>query len=172
MVGISAGGRLSTTNQPRSSRHLAAVLRPAPDMPEMITSSGMAALSASAGRARVHLCTVSRRVPARRALCSSFLLAGLAAARPVGAPSSSMISPVAVFTAGAAGAAAGQRRGDRLGGLAADARHLADLLDRRRAQPLQRAEVLEQRLPAGRRRARARRPAAPAFIDLARLLRW
>ncbi len=37
---ISDGGRLSTTNQPRSSRHLAAVLRPAPDMPEMITSSG------------------------------------------------------------------------------------------------------------------------------------
>ncbi len=45
MVGIRAGGRLSTTNQPRSSRHFAAVLRPAPDMPEMITSSGMAAVS-------------------------------------------------------------------------------------------------------------------------------
>lgn len=43
MVGISAGGRLSTTNQPRSSRHLAAVLRPAPDIPEMMTSSGMVA---------------------------------------------------------------------------------------------------------------------------------
>lgn len=48
IVGISAGGRLSTTNQPRSSRHLAAVLRPAPDIPEMITSSGMAGVAASA----------------------------------------------------------------------------------------------------------------------------
>ncbi|SCF99680.1 hypothetical protein GA0115255_115112 [Streptomyces sp. Ncost-T6T-2b] len=47
--GSSAGGRLSTTNQPRSSRHLAAVLRPAPDIPEMITSSGMAASPVSFG---------------------------------------------------------------------------------------------------------------------------
>lgn len=48
IVGIRAGGRLSTTNQPRSSRHLAAVERPAPDIPEMITSSGMAASDAPA----------------------------------------------------------------------------------------------------------------------------
>src|SRR5437763_2231800 len=33
MVAISSGGRLSTTNQPRSSRHLAAVDRPAPERP-------------------------------------------------------------------------------------------------------------------------------------------
>ena len=33
-----AGGRLSTTNQPRSSSSLAAVLRPAPDMPVTTTS--------------------------------------------------------------------------------------------------------------------------------------
>ena len=37
-VGSSAGGRLSTTNQPRSSRHFAAVLRPAPERPVMIAS--------------------------------------------------------------------------------------------------------------------------------------
>ena len=42
MVGSSPGGRLSTTNQPRSSSDLAAVLRPAPDMPVMITRSGVA----------------------------------------------------------------------------------------------------------------------------------
>ena len=40
MVGSSAGGRLSTTNQPRSSSDLAAVDRPAPDMPVMMTMSG------------------------------------------------------------------------------------------------------------------------------------
>ena len=33
IVAISSGGRLSTTNQPRSSRTFAAVLRPAPDSP-------------------------------------------------------------------------------------------------------------------------------------------
>ena len=37
------GGRLSTTNQPRSSRDFAAVLRPAPDKPEMIAISSGAA---------------------------------------------------------------------------------------------------------------------------------
>src|SRR2546421_8714380 len=42
MVGSSAGGRLSTTNQPRSSSDLAAVDRPAPDMPVMMTMSGVA----------------------------------------------------------------------------------------------------------------------------------
>jgi len=39
MVGSRPGGRLSTTNQPRSSSDLAAVDRPAPDRPVMITMS-------------------------------------------------------------------------------------------------------------------------------------
>src|SRR6201986_4987478 len=39
MVGSRPGGRLSTTNQPRSSSDLAAVDRPAPDMPVMMTMS-------------------------------------------------------------------------------------------------------------------------------------
>src|SRR5436305_10050408 len=39
MVGSSPGGRLSTTNQPRSSSDLAAVDRPAPDRPVMTTMS-------------------------------------------------------------------------------------------------------------------------------------
>src|SRR5690348_7134818 len=39
MVGSNPGGRLSTTNQPRSSSDLAAVDRPAPDMPVMTTMS-------------------------------------------------------------------------------------------------------------------------------------
>src|ERR1041384_7299913 len=39
IVEISSGGRLSTTNQPRSSRHLAAVLRPAPDRPVTTATS-------------------------------------------------------------------------------------------------------------------------------------
>jgi hypothetical protein len=44
IVASSDGGRLSTTNQPRSSRHLAAVERPAPDSPvTTTTSSGRAA---------------------------------------------------------------------------------------------------------------------------------
>src|SRR6478735_3533694 len=38
MVVISSGGRLSTTNQPMSSRHFAAVDRPAPDSPETIAT--------------------------------------------------------------------------------------------------------------------------------------
>src|SRR5579864_5764457 len=39
IVGSRPGGRLSTTNQPRSSSDLAAVDRPAPDSPVMITMS-------------------------------------------------------------------------------------------------------------------------------------
>jgi hypothetical protein len=39
IVAISSGGRLSTTKKPRSSRHLAAVLRPAPDRPLTTTVS-------------------------------------------------------------------------------------------------------------------------------------
>src|SRR5271166_1332161 len=39
MVGSRPGGRLSTTNQPRSSSDLAAVDRPAPDIPVMTTMS-------------------------------------------------------------------------------------------------------------------------------------
>ena len=39
MVGSRVGGRLSTTYQPRSSSDLAAVDRPAPDSPVMITMS-------------------------------------------------------------------------------------------------------------------------------------
>ena len=39
IVGSRPGGRLSMTNQSRSSSVLAAVLRPAPDIPVMITMS-------------------------------------------------------------------------------------------------------------------------------------
>ena len=39
IVGSRPGGRLSTTNQPRSSSDLAALDRPAPDSPVMITMS-------------------------------------------------------------------------------------------------------------------------------------
>ena len=48
IVGSRSGGRLSATNQSRSSRDFAAVLRPAPDIPVMMTISGVL-LSASAG---------------------------------------------------------------------------------------------------------------------------
>src|ERR1700760_4259378 len=41
IVGSRPGGRLSTTNQPRSSSDLAAVDRPAPDRPVMMTMSAM-----------------------------------------------------------------------------------------------------------------------------------
>src|SRR5713101_3146578 len=40
IVGSRSGGRLSATNQSRSSSDFAAVLRPAPDIPVMITISG------------------------------------------------------------------------------------------------------------------------------------
>ena len=78
-VGSRAGGRLSTTNQPRSSKTFAAVLRPAPDMPVMMTRSGSrgAALSSAS----------------RTWLVTSFLhrcWAGVLSSR---------ISPVAVLTA-------------------------------------------------------------------------
>ena len=48
IVGSRSGGRLSATNQSRSSRDFAAVLRPAPDIPVIMTISGVL-LSASAG---------------------------------------------------------------------------------------------------------------------------
>src|SRR5690606_27839648 len=44
IVAINSGGRLSTTNQPRSSRHLAAVLRPAPERP-LTTATSIPACS-------------------------------------------------------------------------------------------------------------------------------
>src|SRR5579859_8266550 len=43
IVGSRPGGRLSTTNQPRSSSDLAAVDRPAPDRPVMTTMSAISA---------------------------------------------------------------------------------------------------------------------------------
>ncbi len=48
MVGRRSGGRLSATNQSRSSSDFAAVLRPAPDRPVMMTISG-ALLAGSGG---------------------------------------------------------------------------------------------------------------------------
>ena len=39
LLPISAGGRLSTTKYPRSSRHFAASDRPAPDRPVMMVKS-------------------------------------------------------------------------------------------------------------------------------------
>ena len=59
MVVISSGGRLSTTNQPRSSRHLAAVDRPAPESPETIATWMPA------------VCGLRRRLPAASPRASS-----------------------------------------------------------------------------------------------------
>ena len=57
--GSTVGGRLSTTYQPRSSSVLAAVDRPAPDMPVTTTSrSGACSESVAAGRVAVSLLTV------------------------------------------------------------------------------------------------------------------
>src|SRR5207248_1451993 len=82
------GGRLSTTNQPRSSRHLAAVLRPAPDIPVSMVSSGATGCSALAVTA----------APLR-----SPLLADPAGKRDrLGGFQDDRISPVATLTAGAA----------------------------------------------------------------------
>ena len=55
IVVMSAGGRLSTTNQPRSSSTFAAVLRPAPDRP-LIRATSMPGRSSE---------TVMRRAPRR-----------------------------------------------------------------------------------------------------------
>ena len=105
---ISAGGRLSTTNQPRSSRHLAAVLRPAPDMPEMITSSGRL------GPPRPASALVTARRP--RSSCSLACLRRRRVRSPAvpRRPVVSMISPVAVFTAVRPGPP-GEGRDDGLG---------------------------------------------------------
>jgi hypothetical protein len=65
MVGSSPGGRLSATNQSRSSSDLAAVLRPAPDIPVMITTSG-ASVPVTRGPAPACLAVRdSRRPPVR-----------------------------------------------------------------------------------------------------------
>ena len=69
MVANRPGGRLSTTNQPRSSRHFAAVLRPAPDRPVMIVisrRSGAQAARRAAGplpRASVRRARSPHRLP-------------------------------------------------------------------------------------------------------------
>ena len=57
---ISSGGRLSTTKKPRSSKHFAAVLRPAPDSPVTTTVS-----SAPARCVAVALGLDARRAPLR-----------------------------------------------------------------------------------------------------------
>src|SRR5690349_2040714 len=105
IVGSRPGGRLSTTNQPRSSRDLAAVDRPAPDRPVMMTMSAMS--SALIGFPRL-----IRTAPVA--------LAG-GSARGVGGDG---FPP-----AGAGGAVPpGQYRRDGGGQPGADARHDRDLL--------------------------------------------
>ena len=71
MVATSSGGRLSTTKKPRSSRHLAAVLRPAPDSPVTITvsrapRSALAIVSSLVSNSPVYL-----RLPVAQAVVGS-----------------------------------------------------------------------------------------------------
>src|SRR5690348_2831943 len=112
MVGSRPGGRLSTTNQPRSSSDLAAVDRPAPDRPVMMTMSAMSSAV---------LIVLPRLVGAY----------GLTGGPGVVVPP-------------------GQHRRDRGGQPRPDARDHGDLLDAGRAELAHRAELLEQRLAAGR----------------------
>src|SRR5690606_16267702 len=139
------GGRLSMTYQPRSSSALAAVLRPAPDMPVITTNDGCLVVI-SAHRP----CRWMRR-PARGAR------RGAPGPRPPRAwpgARSRLLAP--------------QRADDRLGGRRPDAGNGTDLLLGRVAQPLQRAEMAQQRLPT--RRSQARDPVERALLQRLRPL--
>src|SRR2546430_599091 len=124
MVEINSGGRLSTTNQPRSSRHLAAVLRPAPDRP--VTTA------------------TSTPWPGGPAVPSAW---------PDVAGSSLMIGPLVCrmrlrrgdYVGPGSAPGSGQGLVHRLGGVRADARCPADLLEACLTQSLERAEMLQQR---------------------------
>src|SRR5437588_11225686 len=102
MVAISSGGRLSTTNQPRSSRHFAAVLRPAPDSP-LTTATSMPFIPCP-----LCACCEFARVRDR--------VYGARSVVPSGAATSFR------------GVPSGQRRTNHLGGPAADSRHLRYLV--------------------------------------------
>src|ERR1700722_14553605 len=124
IVGSSPAGRLSATNQSRSSSDLAAVLRPAPDKPVMMTISCAAPSPFMLGPP-----TVVRTSPARR-------------------------GPVAARRSPARPRGGVQRGIHRLCCYLAESRCLRDLLHRRGGQLAHRAELLEQRSPPGRPEAR------------------
>ena len=133
IVAISSGGRLSTTNQPRSSSTLAAVLRPAPDSP--LTSATSMPVGLSAGDA----------VEAARSVRTS----GAGARRPA--------TPVAEPGGVAAGPLSAARTAAAVRGPKPGSAAISSTLGR--PQLAHRAEVPEQRLRAGTGRDRARRPA-------------
>ena len=150
---------------------------PAPDMPEMITSSGMAA-SAAVSPGSSLSCPYSPVLRAPSARSCSFVLGRAPARASVrmlrrspARSSSSMISPVAVFTAGAAGAAWARAAATVSAVLRPmpGTSQICSIVAC--SQPLHRAEMLDQRLLAGLAEAghgvqRAGR------MRLARLVRW
>ena len=121
------GGRLSTTYQPRSSSVLAAVDRPAPDMPVTTTSPSLVADgSTSPGSVAETIipCSASEAVELDRGDFPGCGVDSFALRQSL------------------------QRLFDTEGGLGAEARDGGDLLNRGGAKFLQRTEVVEQQLSA------------------------
>ena len=97
MVGSRPGGRFSMTYQSRSSRDLAVVLFPAPDIPVMITTSAAGLAMAASS------CPLTRAAPANARLSRRPPVAGFAGlpAHPGPAPANACLSrrpPAAGFT--------------------------------------------------------------------------
>src|SRR5262249_14075922 len=121
IVGSSPGGRLSITNQSRSSSALAAVLRPAPDIPVMITMS----VTGPGGGPRP-IILWSLRAPPCVSRCCLAAGPGLADPGPVD------LGPVAPRPQGGE---------DGVGQMRADAGYQRQLLRGGRGDPPDRAEV-------------------------------
>src|SRR5690606_33980924 len=135
-VGSNSGGRLSTTNQPRSSRTSAAVLRPAPDMPETSTSSG--------GRLGIGDFLSLRDVRARAAA----VVRWLAIVRWSGGPVVDDLTRGGVDRGARLGALP-QRLDHRLRRSGSDPGDLGDLFHGGRPQTFERAERPQERLAPG-----------------------
>src|SRR6266567_4959764 len=156
IVGSRSGGRLSATNQSRSSSDFAAVLLPAPDIPVMITISG----------ARLTIVTISLPRCQRLRGTGTTGQAGLAGAVTVAGAVTLAGRAGRAAAAGRAGLASragaaalagcprSQRGKHRLRQPRPDAGQAGDLRHGSAADPADGAEMAEQRGPPGRPKAR------------------
>ena len=164
------GGRLSTTYQPRSSRALLTVERPAPAMP--VTTSTERADGAAAGTVASDVASVMTGGPSERSGCvrATAYPAAVEPGRTAPSSSGTASSALSGTASSAIGVAVVQPVDDGRREHRTEPGHVRDVLRRRLAEPGDGAEVLQQllhpRLPQPRHRGelRADVPLAPRAL--------